>query len=92
MARRKPTAQEDADEVLRLAAGRRFIMRWLTDMQLDADVFHTDPLIMARNTGLKCAGLALQRELRQDHPELYALMVREHDNKKEDVDIQDTHG
>ena len=88
---RKPTPREDVDEVLRLAAGRRFIMRWLNDMMLDADVFHTDPLIMARNTGLKCAGLTLQRELRQDHPELYALMVRESDNRNEDVDITETH-
>lgn len=68
-------------EIMRILGteeGRKFIMRILTVSKLNIDTFDPDTHIHAHNAGKRSVGLWLSRELQDAAPELYNLMIQEH--------------
>jgi hypothetical protein len=86
----KKISQETKDlgDVLSSVAGRRFIKRLLDGAQLDSTGFDRDPVVNAFNQGARHMGMALKRELKEDHWDHYLLMQRESRRDDEEQELQ----
>ena len=65
---------EDIRAIMATPAGQRFMWRLLCQCGLNADLFDTNALTMARNSGKRLIGLWSQAEIADACPERYLEM------------------
>lgn len=83
--KKKFTAHDDLDEVMRNAYGRRFIWRLLDECGIFNDPYvRGDPVETARQCGARGWAMGIFRELQANHFDLYQIMIREIHNEDED--------
>lgn len=85
-----PTPDEDLDEIMSRAAGRRFI-RSILRTALDSDGFSSDPLTLAYNAGVRQAGRELDARAKDVCPRKWMLMMQEDIAMDDDVSKEQTH-
>lgn len=66
--------------VMKTENGRDFMWRCLQNCCTFDDTFNADPIIHAKNAGLREHGLWLLREIKEAAHDEYLLMLKEHDH------------
>ena len=67
-----------AKDVMGMKSGRHFVWNLLVEYKVFQDGFHQDPIILARNTGIRGAGLLLYKLILAECPEQNEIMFAEH--------------
>ncbi len=66
--------------------GRHFVWELLSDCRVFHDGFNENPIVLARNTGVRTAGLMLLNKVLAASPTEYELMFAEHKYVEEEND------
>lgn len=86
MAKKKVSPNEDLEDVLLNASGRRFVWRLIEESGAFGDPYvKGDPMATARETGRKSMGVGLYAEVMTNHFELFQIMLREQNQELEDT-------
>lgn len=85
-----PTPDEDLDDIMSRASGRRFI-RAMLRTALDSDGFSGDSLTLAYNAGVRQIGRELDARAKDVCPRKWMLMMQEDIAMDEDVSKEKAH-
>ena len=79
--KKKPNLQSLAiQNIMRTEGGRDFIWGQLQSCGTFESMFNINPVQSAYNSGMRDAGLRLEREIKEVTPEYYVQMVKENIN------------
>jgi hypothetical protein len=63
--------------IMRTEGGREFIWGHLQSCSVFESIFNNDPVQSGYNSGMRDAGLRLEREIKEAAPEYYLKMIKE---------------
>ena len=67
----------DAENIMRTEGGRSFIWNQLQSCSVFESIFDMDPVQAGYNSGMRDAGLRLDRVVKEAAPEYYLQMIKE---------------
>lgn len=73
-------------DTMAIRAGRDFVWHLLENYRVFDDGFSENPIVLARNTGVRGAGLLLLNLILSECPDRYELMFAEHKYKEKNDD------
>lgn len=68
-------------EIMKTENGRSFMWRCLQNCGTFENMFNVDPILHARNAGVRSHGLWLESELKEATPDNYFKMLKENHNE-----------